>query len=181
MITIAGSVHRAFTFPGDLPTALEYFGEMGRTLNYLPHIAILRKYADDQYRMLFSTTELGVYHVRLFCDIKTELDRKACAIRIRPLQDVPPVEPDAGLYSLTGQGYYASDSLFTEQDRQTEIVYQLTLRAELPEPFGLRFVPDGVLHRIAHNITDWRIHETADGFIDRSRRAFQLSTRPERK
>ncbi len=173
MIHIVGTVHREFNFPANLTVALDFFGNMSRTLNYMPNIAILRKYADDQYRMLFSTTELGVYRVRLICDIQTEIDWQACAIRIRPLESAQPVKADAGLYSLTGQGYYASESRFSEQSGQTRIEYQLVLRARLPEPFGLRFVPAGVLDSIAQNITSWRIHQTADGFIERSIRAFQ--------
>jgi len=173
MINIVGSVYRKFIFPADLATAFDFLGDMNRTLNYLPHISILRKYADGQYRMVFSSTELAVYRVRIICDIQADLDRDARVIRINPLLDVPPIKVDAGMYSLTGQGFYASQSQFVDQEGQTEIDYSLRLEAIFSKPFGLRLVPDAVIGNIAHNITHWRIHETADGYIERSTRAFQ--------
>jgi hypothetical protein len=172
MIKISGSVHRSFTFPADLETAFNYYCDMNRTLNFLPHITILQRYADGQYRMLFSTTELGIYRVRVVCDMQAIEDRKNWVLRIVPFDQVRSIQSEAGMYSLTGQGYYTSKSTFKSISDQTEIEYALDLDAQLPLPLGLRFMPGSVVNSIARNITRWRIHETAEGFIERSMRAF---------
>ena len=172
MIHITGSVLRSFVFPAQLPAAYEFYSDMNRTLNYLSHISILRRYSPTEYRMQFMTTELGVYRVRMACDIQTELDRKSWAIRIHPLDKELPVKSNASMYSLTGQGYFASESLFSRTDEGTHIVYKIWLRARLQPPLGLRFMPGSILNEIARNITQRRIHEIADGFIERSTRAY---------
>ena len=50
---------------------------------------------------------------------------------------------------------------------------ELELKAALPKPLGLSLVPDAVMNQITHSIADWRIHEIAGGFIDRSIAAYQ--------
>jgi hypothetical protein len=175
MITIAGSVHRSFKFPGHLEAAFDYYADIRRTLNMLPHISIVRQYAADQFRMMYSTTELGVYRVRMLCDIQVELDREACVLRIQPMPNSLPVTVEAGVYSLTGQGFFASQSLFRNTGEHTQVEYRFRLSAELPVPFGIRFMPESVLNGIASSITQWRIEEIVDGFIQRSVETYRLS------
>jgi hypothetical protein len=97
MIKVYGSARRTFNFPADLPTAYAYCSDVERILTYLPHIFLVQAYAVDQFRMLYSTLELGVYHIRIFCDLRTTLDvsRDRRAIHISPLTDVTPVLPKA--------------------------------------------------------------------------------------
>ncbi len=87
MLRIAGSSRHTFSFPADLPTAFAYYSDVGRILTYLPHIFLVQAYAYDQFRMLYSTLELGVYHIRIFCDLRTTLGvaRDRWAIHINPL------------------------------------------------------------------------------------------------
>jgi hypothetical protein len=172
MITIAGSVHRSFIFPANFQTAFAYYSDFRRTLSFLDHISVTRQYAEDEYRMLYSATELGIYRVRIICDMKAEIDRRQGYLRVHPLEGIPPIQSKAGLYFLSGQGYYNSESIFNPDGDKTKIEYKLRLHARVPIPIGLRFMPIGVINEIARNITQWRITEIAEGFIERSLRAF---------
>lgn len=173
MITISGSVHRSFVFPAELPLAFEYYADIRRTINMLPHISFVQQHGERQYRVLYSTTELGIYRVRLMCDIQALLDRNAHILRMRPMEACLPVKTEAGVYSLTGYGYFSSESIFINRGNHTEIDYHFNLRARLPIPFGIRFMPTQVVNSIANSITTWRIEEIVEGFIERSILAFQ--------
>jgi hypothetical protein len=175
MITITGSVHRSFQFPSQREAAFDFYADVRRTLSMLPHISVVRQYRPDQYRMVYSTTELGIYRVRMLCDIQTELDREAGLLRILPMSNPPPVTSEAGIYSLTGQGTFASQSVFSNTGQSTVVDYQFRLSADLPVPLGIRFMPESVLNGIAGSITQWRIDEIVDGFIQRSIDAYRLS------
>ena len=176
MTSIHGAVQRSFLFPADLPTAFDYYCDIDRILHFLPHISIVNKYAGDGYRMLYHTTELGIYRVNIYCDLVAEIDRQKPSINFHPLEHVIlPVRGEVGLYSLIGQGYYSSISTFSPEREQTRIEYQLSLSAELPIPLGLRLVPNSIIDGIANNLVQWRINEIAEGFITRSLRAFANS------
>jgi hypothetical protein len=173
MIKIVGSARRTFIFPADLPTAYAYYSDVSRVLTYLPYISLVRAYAYDRFRMLYSTTELGIYHVRIFCDLRTTLNGGGGhVIRISPLNGVAPVKSEAGINSITAPGYYSSVSVFHDAGDKTRIDYSITLQAKLPTPLGLRFMPGTVVDGIATSITESRIHEIASGFIERSIDAF---------
>ena len=172
MIKIAGSVQRFFIFPADLRTAFVYYTDMQNTFSHLRHISQVKAYGADGYRMLFSTTELGIYHVRLYCDLKAEIDAENWILRVKPLEGVEPAATEAGLNSLTAPGYFVSQSLFYDEGEQTRIDYTLNLSGTLPVPLGLSFMPDGIVNAIAKNITQWRFRETVDHFIDQSVRQF---------
>ena len=176
MISITGTAHRSFIFPSDLPTTFEYYNDVGRMFHFLPHISLLQQFAVNQYRMLYNTTELGIYQVRVICDLQAESDRKTWALRFSPLKDAREVQSDAGMYMLTGYGYFNIESLFFEEGKTTRIEYHLKLRANLPIPHGLRLVPRRVTQTIARSITQWRIDEIIAGFIERSVRVFETKT-----
>lgn len=176
MIEVAGSTHRSFTFPAELPIAFAYYGDLGRVLNYLPHIFLVQAFKYDQFRMLYRSTELGMYHIRIFCDLQAQLDEKERVLRMRPLNIPSSVQASAGVKSATTHGAFSSTSTFHAAGHETLIEYSLELRADLPTPLGLRFVPGSVVNRIAHNITRWRIREIAEGFIERSIDAFPYWT-----
>jgi hypothetical protein len=171
VIKVVGSARRSFVFPAELPVAYAYYGDVGRILNYLPHICLVRAYKPDRFRMLYNTTELGTYHVRIYADVQTTLE-KGWVIRIHPLDGMAPVQARAGLNSSTAQGYFYSKSAFFDDGQQTRVEYSLQLRAELPTPLGLRFMPGVMVDGIARSITHMRIREITDGFIERSTSAF---------
>ena len=174
MIKVASSTRRTFAFPADLPTAFAYYSDVGRILTYLPHISLVQAYAYDQFRMLYSTVELGVYHIRIFCDLRPTLDVNGArrAIHINPLRDMTPVPSKASFSASVAQGYYSSSSVFHDAGKKTHVEFSMTLKAKLPTPLGLRMMPASVVDGIAGNITNARIHEIAGGFIQRSIDAF---------
>ena len=177
MINIGGSVHRSFVFPADTQTAFRYYANMRHTLNMIPHISIHEHWDEHKYRMLYSTTELGIYRVRIFCNIQTQLDQDRGVMHVYPLEEGTVIKSKVGVYSLSAQGEYSSTSTFYEIDAgKTEIDYRLNLHAQLPIPLGLRLMPSRLLNEIAQSITQWRIEEIANGFIERSMSAFTRSS-----
>ena len=175
MIRIAGAAQRSFTFPADLLTTRTYFRDFKRILGTLPHIRLLWAYGPDRFRLLYGATELGMYRVRILCDVQATFDEAKNQLTVTSLSGIPPVAPRASVHSLAAQGYYASASTFHPAGDCTRIEYKLQLRAHLPKPLGLKLVPDAIVEQIARNITQWRIQEIADGFIERSMAEFRQS------
>lgn len=173
MIHISGSAHRSFIFPADLPTAYAYYSDLGYILNFLPQIYITRTYAEQEFRVCYTSTELGAYQVDIFCDLRAELDDEAPALRLGPLNGMTPANAKAGFRSTSASGYFASQSLFfAAPNGETRIEYRLELKAQLPTPKALQFMPAVVVDSIAGSITHRRIAEIAEGFIKRSINAF---------
>jgi len=171
MIQVSGFARRSFTFPGELPLAYAFYGDVARLLNYLPHIYMVRAYGPDRFRLLYNTTELATYHIRIFADVQTTLD-KGWVIRVHPLEGIPHVKAEAGMNSSTAHGYFSSQSIFRDEGDRTRIEYSLQLQAKLPTPTAFRFVPGMMVNRIAKSITSMRIREITEGFIERSVSAF---------
>ena len=182
MIRIASAAQRSFTFPADLPTTCTYFRDFKRILGYLPHIRLLWAYGPDRFRLLYGATELGIYRVRIICDVQATFDESEKTLCMTSVSGIPPAAPRAGMYSLAAQGYYASASTFHPAGDCTRIEYRLQLRAHLPRPLGLKLVPDAIVEQVARNITQRRIQEIADEFIERSMAEFRhgLGHPPER-
>lgn len=178
MIQLAGSAHRSFRFPADVATTRAYFGNFERLLRWLPHITLVKRYGPGQFRAVYHTTELGLYRVRIYCDFEAALDARRSLLRVRPSAARAPIKARATLNSLTAPGVYASTSHFLADGAQTRVDYRLRLRATLPTPLGLSLIPAQVLEQIAHNITQWRIREIADGFVERSLHDFERLGRP---
>lgn len=175
MIKINGSSHQRFSFPDEVASATRYYRDFDRILGHLPHISLVQKFGPGQYRALYHTTELGVYRVKIYCDLQVQYDAATQTLRVVPLTGLPPIKQAVSVQALVAQGYFTSRSVFMARGEETEIDYQLELTAALPKPLGLSLVPDAVMNQIAHSITDWRIHEIATGFIERSVRAYQTS------
>ncbi len=168
MITIAGSAHRQFSFPADLRSATQYYRDFDTILTYLPHIHLITRYDSNQFRALYETIELGIYHVRIYCDLQVHFDEGMQTLHVTPLYGPPPVKQSVTVKSLVAQGYFNSQSIFHTPGDRTRIDYRLQLKARLPKPLGLSLIPDAVMNQIATSITEWRIHEIAEGFIERS-------------
>lgn len=185
MITLNGSTHRQFTFPGDLRAATAYYRDFDTILSLLPHISLVHKYAPNQYRALYHTTELGVYRVKIYCDLQVHYDALTHTLEVTALPGQPPIKQSVTVQSLIAQGFFTSRSIFRAdgggETPRTHIDYALQLDARLPKPFGLSLMPDVVMTQIANSIAEWRIHEIAEGFITRSIQAYRVvsPTRPE--
>jgi hypothetical protein len=176
MITITGTTQQVFGFPADTGTASSFYRDFSHILRYLPHIYLVKAYGPDQFRVMYHTMELSVYRVRIYCDLQVRYDEADQTLHVMPLLNKPPVKSEATVHSLTAQGYFTSQSIFRPHGDHSTVDYRLSLEARLPKPFGLMFMPDRVIDQIASNITDWRIHEIAGGFIKRSVQAYREQT-----
>ena len=170
-IKVGGSADCSFLFPGKLPVAYAYYADVGRLFSYLPHICLVQAYGPDRFQLLYSSTELGIYHIRIFVDVQATLE-EGRVVQIRPLNGVASVQAWADFHSATAQGYFASRSVFHDEGDKTRIEYHLELHADLPTPKALRFVPGAMVTRITRSITNQHIREISDGFIERSTDAF---------
>ena len=180
MIHLTGSAHRSFLFPADVSATSTYFGNLERVLGLLPHITLVKRYGADQFRALYHTTELGLYRVRIYCDLEAHLDSDQALLHVLPLTAHPAVKARATLNSLTAPGVYTSTSHFLAEGTHTRVEYRLRLRATLPTPLGLNLVPQSVLEQITRNITQWRIREIADGLVERSIKDFARRSKKRR-
>lgn len=177
MIEIAGGVQRAFTFPADLAATRAYFSDFRRVAGLLPHIRLVRAHGADEFRVLYRTLELGLYDVRIYCDLRAQFDPRHSVLRVTAASGYPPVKARVTLTSLTAHGRYQSTSTFLAAGGETQVIYRLTLNARLPKPLGLQLISDRALERIAHSIVMRRIHEIADGFVERSLADFEKKRR----
>jgi hypothetical protein len=168
MIHIRGNVQRAFTFPADLAATRAYLSDFRRLLTLLPHIRLVKAYGTNRFRVLYHTVELGVYAVRIYCDLHAGFVDGKHILRVSPNTDFAPVPARVTLTSLTAQGNYQSDSIFHAHGSQTKVDYHIRLGATLPKPLGLDLMPDRVVEQIARNIVTWRMSEIADGFVERA-------------
>jgi hypothetical protein len=165
MISIAVSAQRTFTLPADLATTIAYFRDFERTIRDLQYLNLVKTYAQDQYRILYSTTEAGIYHVAFYCDIQVEFDEKNQAIRVIPLAGISPVSPNVTVNSMTGQGYYASQSIFQPAGSNTSIDYVVEIKAEVPKRLELKLVPDRVVKHVVENLVRQRLQVITDAYV----------------
>jgi len=168
MIRISGTTRHTFGFPADVATASNFYRDFSRILRYLPHIQLVKAYGPDQFRVMYHTLELSMYRVRIYCDLQVRYDEATQTLHVAPLLNKLPVKSEATVHSLTAQGYFTSQSVFRPRSDHSAVDYRLSLEARLPKPFGLMLMPDRVIEQVASNITEWRIHEIAGGFIKRS-------------
>lgn len=170
MINIAGSVHRAFQFPASPSLAYAYYRDLSYVFGFLPLISVAEVFGDERYRMLFTSTELGAYTIRIFCDIEARNDDVGRILRIGPAKGlgVAEVEPRTGFYSTMGMGRFASESVFFDEGAETRIEYRLAMKAQLATPRGMRLMPGRVVNQVVKRITQNRMNELAEGFIEQS-------------
>jgi hypothetical protein len=173
VIKLNGCAQRQFVFPDTLTAATRYYRNFDTIFNFLPHISIVQKYNANCYRALYHTIELGVYRVKIYCDLQVRFDEASQMLHVTPFAGPTPVKQSVSVQALVAQGQFASQSAFVARGDETRIDYRLQIAAALPKPFGLTLVPDVVMSQIAHSIADWRIQEIAGSFIDRSIAAYQ--------
>jgi hypothetical protein len=173
VITLNGSTQRQFVFPDALAAATRYYRNFDAIFDLLPHISLVQKYSPNRYRALYHTIELGVYRVKIYCDLQVHFDEASQTLNVTPLIGPTPVRQYVSVQALVAQGQFTSQSVLVACGDETRIDYRLRIAAALPKPFGLSLVPDGVMNQITRSIADWRIHEIAGGFIDRSIAAYR--------
>ena len=171
MIKVAASARRSFVFPATCALAYAYYSDAGRLLDCLPHICLVRAYGPDRFRLLYDATELGVYQVHILADVQTILE-EGRVLRSEPWDGLPPGEARISSKAVIAQGFYASRSTFCEAGGKTRIEYSVQIWAQLPTPHGLRLLPRRVVDHIARSITNMRMRETANCFVERSIAAY---------
>jgi hypothetical protein len=168
MIRLAGSAQRSFVLPVEPPRAYEFYRDFERIVQFLPHIHLTQTHNDSLYQVCYDTLELGVYRVKIYCEVQTLYDEGAQLIKISPANGSNSIRGHAGLTSLVCSGSYTSESRFYQDADGTRIEYNLVLRADAPKPLGLRLMPDPVLDRLANSVGHQRMNEIIDTFIQRS-------------
>jgi hypothetical protein len=175
MLNVAGSANLSFVFPARRPIAYAFYSDMHRLVSYLPHIDLLHEDSDFEYRMHYQSTELGTYHLSIFCDVRMELPPGNRVIRLVSVENLPPIETKLTVNSTTGRGFFSSEASFHDEGKEaTRIDYKLRLGANLPRPLGMRFMPGRVVDNIANGITNRRLREIVEGFLDNSLADFQV-------
>lgn len=168
MITVSGTTRLTFMLPTDVQTAFLFFQDINRIITNLPRIEHIHSHSEQHLRLCYVSRELNTYDVRIYCDVIAEYDAQTYSVRLRPKRVEPVIKASSGLKSTTAYGRYSSESVFYPEGSQTRLEYAIQLQAELPKPWAVKFVPDGVMSAIASNITNVRIKEIADGFINQS-------------
>jgi hypothetical protein len=168
MIAVVGAVERSFVFPAERRAAFAFYCDFPRIVGLLPLVSLTQDHGSGKFRLLYHTTELGVYGVRIYCDVRTVPDRSAWVLSVEPLEGIPPVKARSGLQFTHAQGTYSSVSIFHADGPRTRIDYALRIRAELPTPLALRMLPGQVLNDVASSIAHYRIDTIANAFIARS-------------
>ena len=173
MLKVTGSIKRAFTFPADPATALAYYSDLSRLIQFLPHVSLIEIYNNSQLRVCYQSQELGAYTVCIFCDLESRVDLENRILTVMPIASPAPVFSRANLNTTTGHGYFALETHFHDLGNQeTRMEYTLQLAARLPRPRSLHLMPGRVVDRITAGITDGRVREIADGFVRHSIKAF---------
>ncbi|HNB52588.1 MAG TPA: DUF1997 domain-containing protein [Anaerolineales bacterium] len=166
MIHVAGSVSRSFIFPAPWEIAAEYYRDFNRVVRHLSLISMVKQLDEDKFRVMYNSVELGVYNIKIYCDVHTIFDENQRVLVVQTTDDHPKLPTRSGWNSSEAHGAFASQSVFYPDGHQTRIEYKLHLRAEIPPPHGLRFVPTMVLDQIADNITAWRMDAIIDKFVE---------------
>lgn len=168
MIKLAGDASRSFVFPANLETTYTYFADVPRLIGLLPYMSLVGRAPNGDLRVKFSSTELGSYSINVICDVHVSQEEQTYTLHIAPVDNLPAIQPEATLSSTTARGYITIDVFFEDDGDETKVRYTLNLQGTLPTPKGLRFMPGAVLSRIAQSITNGRLKEVAEGFIENS-------------
>ena len=172
MIRLVGTAKRSFQFPSDIQTAMQFYADMGGLFKYLPHITLIKTYSKSKFRVLYSSTELSIYRIQLYCDLQVTRDEENAFIEVGMLEGKKPIKPKAGMHSSRAMAKFKSTSEFKSEGERTRIYYHLNLEGELPKPRAFNLVPDSITDHIAESIAKRRIFEIADGFITGSLHEF---------
>ncbi len=168
MLKIAGSAKLSFLFPADRITAYNYYSDMNRLVGFLKHIELYNAHTDQQFRLRYNTKELGTYHIDIYCDVRLDTPKGNHTIKIVPLDNLPAIKQTANITSTTGRGYYSSEATFRDENGQTRIDYNLKLHANLLRPRSMKLMLQPAINTIAKKMTNHRIKEIAEYFIDQS-------------
>ena len=162
-------------FPADQATTFAYYSDMHRLVQHLKYIDLADSEPDNpeaEFRLYYSTVELGTYHIHVYLDVRMDVSDNHYTIQLVPIETPPPVKTKVSISSTTARGHYSSEAHFIEAGEQTRVEYTFSMKAQPPRPKGMRFMPRRMVDKIAQNITNHRIKEIAEEFISSSIDAF---------
>ncbi len=168
MIKIAASARFSFLFPADRVTTYEFYSDIHRLVSYLQHIELENASPDHNYRLYYNTVELGTYHIHVYADVRLDIVPGYHTMRMVSVENLPPIETEVTINSTQTRGYYSSEAFFQDEGDQTRVEYTLKMLATPPRPKGMRFMPSKMVDKIANNITNNRMREIAEYFIESS-------------
>ncbi len=168
MIKVGGSTRRDFIFPTSVEHAIAFYDDLDRIVSCLSHISMVEKFAPNEMRVMYNTKELGTYQIHIYSDLQTAVDQREKVLYVNDANNHSPAASHSSFNSCGTHGVFRSTSRFMPFGGHTRVIYEVELRADLPTPSGLRFVPGRVLDKIANNITNGRIDEIINGFISQS-------------
>ncbi|PID85392.1 MAG: hypothetical protein CSB13_08255 [Chloroflexi bacterium] len=168
MIKISAKARFSFMFPADRNTTFEFYSDMKRLATYLQHIDLIDTQLNNEYRLYYNTVELGTYHIHVYCDVRMEASPANYEIAILSIENLPPIETHVTINATTTRGFYSSEAKFHAEGNETRVEYALAMQAKPPRPKGMRFMPGKMVDKIANNITNHRMREIAEHFIESS-------------
>lgn len=175
MIHVALSVQRSFLFPADLAATAAYCRDFDRILKYLPRLHRVKAFAQDQYRILCSPNELGVFRLDFYRDLEAHYDDETRTLYANPLAGIPPAQAKATLTSITSQGSYSGKSVPIPSGKDTQVDYGVDIAATVPKQLEWKLMPDQIIERVAENRTRQHLSEMTDQFIARAIDEFRRS------
>ena len=165
MIKIAGRTSDSFLFPADQTTAYRYLSNVPRLFKLMPYITLESVSSPTEIRALYNSTELKSYQFNVYCDVQVQLDPDEVFLKILPIDRLPAIPTEARLSSTSARGYFSGEVTFFETEiDETLIEYKLQMEAQLPRPLGMRMMPNRVIERIAHSVTNGRMQEISRAF-----------------
>ncbi len=176
MLNLSSSFQHTFLIDADRFTVFDYLANWKQSLPLLPHISIVKQHSSDCFRMLYSTNELGLYRVQIFCDAQLVCDDRKQFLRLLPLDSISPVKSKAGFYSLTGHGCFTSETELESSGRRTWVHYNLHIESGVPVPKAYHLLPKSALEDLLHKIVQRRLEEIVTEFARRTARVFTGET-----
>jgi hypothetical protein len=172
VLNLSSSFQYAFQINTDRFTAYDYLADWRQSLPLLPYISIVKQHSGDCFRMLYSTRELGLYKVRIYCDAHLVCDDQKRILRFVPFEGILPVKSQAGIYSLTGHGFFTSETVFESRAHQTWLQYTLQIVSGVPIPGAYRYLPKAGLEDLLHALVQRRLEEIVTRFAERTTQVF---------
>ena len=75
-------------------------GERRGYLRAAVESCLAQTYVPDHLRLLYRSTELGIYHIRIFADVQSVL-KDGHVLHVQPVDSLPPVQVGGGLFDLS--------------------------------------------------------------------------------
>ena len=172
MINIAGNATFSFQFPAPPDEALDFFADVGQLVDCLPYIDLLDSEGAELHRVRYETVEMSAYTIRILCDVRMNVDKANHRLHVAPVTSKPAIPANASMNATEGRGFYENVIRFSPNDEGSKVEMRLKLNADLPRPHSMKLMPRRAVNKIARGITQNRIREIAQTFVEQSIAAY---------